>query len=171
MAGRTHLGWRRAAFPAALAGVAALLSGCFGGGSTTIQQTTVAGGGGPSGLSGLSATMTAKGPTDITENITALVTKDYTQLEDIHIQCPADEPSPPNYPVNCTMSAIDNSKLNRRSKPDGKHRPVSGTLSIQGVYPPTQTYGFQLNYAPNFTQKPGYKPPKPKPQPQQPKKK
>jgi hypothetical protein len=166
MAGRTHLGWRRAALPAALAGVAALLSGCFGGGSTTIQQTTQAGGGGSGGLSGLSTTMTAKGPTDITENITALITKDYTQLEDIHIHCPP-EPTPPNYPVNCTMGAIDNSKLNRRSKPDGKHRPVSGTLSILGVYPPTQTYGFQLNYTPNFTQKPGYKPK----QPQQPKKK
>jgi len=115
--------------------------------------------------------MIAKGPTDVTENITQLVTKDYEQLEDIHIECPPDEPSPPNYPVNCTITAIDNSKLSQRSKPDGAHRPVSGNLSIPGVYPPTQTYAFQLRYVPNFTLKPGYKPPKSKQQPQQPKKK
>jgi hypothetical protein len=147
-----------------LAAAAAALTGCFIGGSTTIQQTpsTPTGGGTP-GLSSGSTTMVAKGPTDVTENITQLVTKDYNQFEpsSIHIECPANEPSPPNYPVNCTFSAIDTSKLSQRNKPDGQHRPVSGALSIVGVYPPTQTYIFQLNYSPNFTQKPGYKPPKP----------
>jgi hypothetical protein len=176
MAGRRHLRWRRAALPAGLAGAAALLAGCFGGGTTTVQQTVQGGGspsGGSGGVAGLSTTMVPKGPTDVTENITQLVTKDYDQVQDIQIECPSDEPSPPNYPVSCTMHGIDTSTLSRRTQPDGKHRPVTGQLSILGVYPPTQTYAFQLNYVPNFTLKPGYKPskPNPQPQPQQPKKK
>lgn len=167
-----HLRRQRAALPAALVGAAALLAGCFGGSTTTAQKTraspTSSAGG---GIPGLSTTMVAKGATDVTKNVTQLVTKDYDQLQDIQIECPSDEPSPPNYPVICTMHAIDTSKLSQRGHPDGAHRPVTGHLAIQGVYAPTQTYAFNLNYVPNFTLKPGYKPPKSKQQPQQPKKK
>ena len=169
-----HLRRQRAALPAALVGAAALLAGCFGGSTTTVQQTsaspTSSARGGSGGIPGLSTTIVAKGPTDFTENITQLVTKSYDQLQDIQIECPSDVSSPPKYPVTCTMHAIDTSKLSHRGEPDGAHRPVTGQLVIHGVYAPTQTYAFVLDYVPDFTLKPGYKPP-PKKQPQQPKKK
>lgn len=46
------------------------------------------------------------------------------------------------------MTAIDTSKFNTRTIPDGAHRPVFGYATIGGVYPPTRTYVYTLTYQP-----------------------
>jgi hypothetical protein len=147
MAGRRHPWARQARVGVILGGVAALLTGCFGGGTTTTLQQT---GAVPQGLSG---TMTPRGPSDIAENIVGLASKAHKQLEDLKLDCP-DEPTPPTYPVECPMTAIDTSKLSKRDVPDGEHRPVSGTATVLGVYAPSQTYAYTLDYSPTKKQRP-----------------
>ena len=52
------------------------------------------------------------------------------------------------------MTAIDTSKPGAKdpTKPDGEHRPVSGTATIYGVYSSTRTYVFGLTHSPTNKQ-------------------
>ena len=95
----------------------------------------------------LSATDTARGPSDIAANLAWLVAKDHPELKDFKADCP-DEPTPPNFPVNCTMTAIDTGRSKSSANPGGARGPVSGRASVLGVYRPTRTYAYGLNYAP-----------------------
>jgi hypothetical protein len=125
----------------AVAGVA-LVAGCGSSSSTTttvIERSNVP--------EGLSATMTPKGPRDIAANVAWLAAKNQPQLTHFAAACPK-EPTPPVYPVKCRMTAIDTSKLNKRTVPDGKHRRVAGFVTIDGVYPPTRTYAYTVTYQP-----------------------
>jgi hypothetical protein len=129
---------------------AALLAGCGGGSTTIVTQGDT----NSTNSLGLSTTMTPRGPSDLVENVTQLADKDYPMLEGLNLDCP-DEPTPPNYPVSCTFTAIDTSKLSKRDVPDGEHRPVSGTLNVLGVYPPSRTYAYKVVYGPtNATKSP-----------------
>ncbi len=88
-----------------------------------------------------------KGPQDLAANLKALVGKNQPELSHFKAICPP-QPTPPDFPVRCRMTAIDTSKLNKRNVPDGEHRPISGTVTVTGVYAPTQTYIYTLQYRP-----------------------
>ena len=137
--------WRRGAVAAGLALALTALAGCGGGSTTTIINKTT---GDPNATNsqGLSTTMVARGPSDLADNVAQLLPKSFPQLDNIRVDCP-NEPSPPNYPVNCTLTAIDTSKPGSRSVPDGEHRPVSGAVAVLGVYPRTQTYAFRYSFS------------------------
>jgi hypothetical protein len=94
-----------------------------------------------------SQTPTARGPSDLAANLAWLVAKDRRDLRDFRAVCPPESASP-SYPINCGMTAIDTSKFGHPGKPAGERRPVSGTATIYGVYAPTRTYAYGLEYAP-----------------------
>jgi hypothetical protein len=138
VAGTIHLLRRPAAGVAALAGTLALLAGCGGSPGTITQTQTLT----------VSKGIIARGPKDLEANLDGLGRNDYPQLDDFKARCPS-EPTPPSYPVNCTMTAIDTSKLSDPNlRPDGAHRPVKGPLTVYGVYPATRTYVYKITYAP-----------------------
>jgi len=139
---------RRGAVAAALALASTALASCGGGGDTTIINQP----GGTNStnaqdlnVGGLSTTLVARGPSDLAKNVTGLLAKSFKQLDDIRVDCP-DEPTPPNYPVDCTMTAIDTSKPGSRDLPDGEQHPVSGGVTVLGVYPKTMTYGLRYGF-------------------------
>jgi hypothetical protein len=137
--------WRRRAVAVALASALTALAGCGGGGGTTIINKTT-GDTNATNSQGFSTTMVARGPSDLAANLDGQLAKSFRQLRNIDVVCPA-EPTPPHYPVNCTVTAIDTSKPGSRDAPDGAHRPVSGTITVLGVYPRTKTYAFGYSFS------------------------
>ncbi len=115
------------------------VTACGGDASTSATQDN--------GNSQGSAATAVRGPIDLAANLAFLVQKDHPELTRFKADCPP-EPTPPEFPVECSMTAIDTSKLSNRNVPDGQHRPVSGTATINGVYKPTRTYIYGLEYAP-----------------------
>ena len=130
---------------AALALALPVFAGCGGGSSTTIINKTT---GNPNATNsqGFSESMVARGPSDLAANLDAQLAKSFRQLRSIDVVCPA-EPTPPRYPVNCRLTAIDTSKPGSPHTPDGAHRPVSGAITVLGVYPGTRTYAFRYNFS------------------------
>jgi hypothetical protein len=129
---------RRAAGAATAVSALALLAGCGNNPNSKIGTFT--------NTITSSSTLKARGPSDLGANLAWLAKKSYTYLDDFKAACP-EETTPPTYPVQCSVTAIDTSRPDDpKLRPDGFHRPVSGTATVYGVYPSTRTYVFSLHY-------------------------
>jgi|GEM_PF-2716001 len=77
------------------------------------------------------------GPRDIGRNLEELISDSSPDLADISVTCPARE-SLSGYPFHCDLVAADGRA----------GTPVSGEVSVIGVYQPTGTYAFEITYGP-----------------------
>ncbi len=79
--------------------------------------------------------VTVAGSQNLTQNLGAIVGRDYKQLSDVSLRCR----NTTGFPKVCTITA----RWTLQSEPTV---PVAGVLRVLGIYTRTDTYAFQLTY-------------------------
>lgn len=66
-----------------------------------------------------------------------MVAESNPELDGIEVSCPPLE-NPPRYPFECDLAAADRERGGA----------VAGGITVHGVYAPTRTYAFTMQYRP-----------------------
>ena len=126
-----------ASIVAALLSAAILLAGCGSGHHSSSANTQPLCPNGQTKCVSVSPRAKVKGPQGLAANLTWLIPQSQPFLKNLRVSCPAAHA----YPITCRLQAIDSRK---RKKLIGGDRPVTGTITVIGVFTVTHTYAYSL---------------------------
>jgi hypothetical protein len=120
----------RVALVSIAVGMSVLPLGCGSG-----DETGYANGSGSASTPAANSALRAVGPSDPAENLKQLLAVSTPTLHDVSVHCSMSR-RPERYPFSCRLDGAT------------KSGSVRGKVMVIGIYPPTQTYAYELTYGP-----------------------